>query len=113
MDLTFDYVVVGAGTSGCVVAARLAETTGASVCLVEAGPSDAALGQVLELGRWPELVDSAYEQVETAEVGGRTLRYRRGVVQGGSGSLNGCVAWRAPDVDLMAWEAAGAAGWGP
>jgi choline oxidase len=113
MPESFDYVVVGAGSAGCVVASRLAEYTRASVCLLESGPPDRDRAEILELGRWAELVGSRFEQSITARLGARTVTYRRGLVQGGSGSLNGCVAWRAPASDLLAWAAAGAEGWGP
>ena len=49
----FDYVVVGGGSAGAVVAARLAEDGSASVCLLEAGPSDEGMAEILELPRWP------------------------------------------------------------
>ena len=113
MTAEYDFVVVGAGSTGCVVASRLAARTGASVCLLEAGPPDGDRGEILELGRWPELVGSPYEQQLAAQLSGRALTYRRGLVQGGSGSLNGCVAWRAPARDLSSWTERGAAGWGP
>jgi choline oxidase len=112
----FDYVVVGGGSAGAIVAARLAEGGEASVCLVEAGPSDEGVPEILELPRWPELLQSRYDYdyaIEPQERGNSDIRQSRARVLGGCGSHNVCQAWRAPEYDLRAWEAAGAAGWGP
>src|SRR5438093_222572 len=54
---TFDYLVVGGGTAGAVVAARLSENPRRRVCLIEAGPSDLAYDEVLKLRRWLELLE--------------------------------------------------------
>jgi choline oxidase len=112
----FDYVVVGGGSAGAIVAARLAEGGEASVCLVEAGPSDEGVPEILELPRWPELLQSRYDYdyaIEPQERGNSDIRQSRARVLGGCGSHNVCQAWRAPEYDLRAWEAAGTAGWGP
>jgi choline oxidase len=58
VDATFDYVVLGGGTAGSVVAARLAEDPFITVCLVEAGPSDEDVREILDVQRWPELIQS-------------------------------------------------------
>jgi choline oxidase len=116
MAAEFDYVVVGGGSAGAVVAARLAEGGDATVCLVEAGPSDEGVPEVLELPRWPELLQSDYDYDYTIEPqarGNSEIRQSRARVLGGCGSHNVCQAWRAPDYDLRAWEETGAAGWGP
>jgi choline oxidase len=112
----FDYVVVGGGSAGAIVAARLAEGGDASVCLVEAGPSDEGMPEILELPRWPELLQSRYDYdyaIEPQERGNSEIRQSRARVLGGCGSHNVCQAWRAPEYDLRAWEEAGATGWGP
>jgi choline oxidase len=112
----FDYVVIGGGSAGAIVAARLAEGGDASVCLVEAGPSDEGRPEILELRRWPELLQSEYDYdylIEPQERGNSDIRQSRARVLGGCGSHNICQAWRAPDYDLRAWEEAGATGWGP
>jgi choline oxidase len=112
----FDYVVIGGGSAGAVVAARLAEGGEASVCLVEAGPSDEGFPEILELPRWPELLQSRFDYdyaIEPQERGNSEIRQSRARVLGGCGSHNVCQAWRAPDYDLREWEALGASGWGP
>ena len=112
----FDYVIVGGGSAGAVLAARLAEDAGVTVCLLEAGPSDEGKPEILELQRWPELLQSEYDYdyaIEPQERGNSDIRHSRARVLGGCSSHNVCQAWRAPDYDLRAWEAAGAAGWGP
>jgi len=115
-NTSYDYLVVGGGSAGAVVAARLAEDRSLSVCLVEAGPSDEDKPEILELQRWPELLFSEYDYeygIEPQERGNGGIVHNRGRMLGGSGSHNFCQAWRAPDYDLREWEASGAAGWGP
>jgi choline oxidase len=116
MPEEYDYVIVGGGSAGAVVAARLAEDAGVSICLLEAGPSDEGKPEILELPRWPELLQSEYDYdyaMEAQERGNSDIRHSRARVLGGCSSHNICQAWRAPDYDLRAWEAGGAAGWGP
>ena len=115
-DSQFDYVVVGGGAAGCVVAARLAEDDRASVCLVEAGPSDEGVEAILNLSDWTELLGSEYDygyEMAPQERIPSGMPLSRGRVLGGTGSINSCVAWRLPDRDLSRWEGLGAAGWGP
>src|SRR5690606_28574104 len=57
----FDYVVVGGGSGGCAVAARLSEDPSVSVALIEAGPDDRTVPEVLQLNRWMELLESGYD----------------------------------------------------
>jgi choline dehydrogenase len=104
----FDMVVVGGGSAGCVLAARISEDPGCSVCLVEAGPD---YGRCHD-GRWPaEMLDarSVPGSHDWGYAGAGNLRSAR--VIGGCSALNGClVAWGAP-ADYDAWVAAGASGW--
>ncbi|EDY51663.1 choline oxidase [Streptomyces clavuligerus] len=111
----YDYVVVGGGTAGSVVAARLSEDPGVSVCVLEAGPSDAGDESVLRLDRWMELLASGYDwdyPVEPQPRGNSFLRHSRGKVLGGCSSHNSCIAFWAPAEDLDEWAALGARGWG-
>ena len=59
MEESFDYVIVGGGTAGAVIAARLAERPDLTVCLIEAGPSDYNRPEVLAMKNWPELLGTA------------------------------------------------------
>jgi choline dehydrogenase-like flavoprotein len=92
---SFDYVIVGAGTAGCVLAGRLAEDPAVRVCLIEAGGNDAH-----PFIRTPALVAAAianrrfnwrFETVPQAQLKGRRIPQPRGRVVGGSGSINGMV----------------------
>jgi choline dehydrogenase len=111
----FDYVIVGAGTAGCVLAARLSENPHTRVCLVEAGgPARHPFIQV------PALVGAAImhkglswgltTEPQTA-LNNRRLPLPRGKVVGGSGSINGMAYHRGHPKDYDDWAAAGNAGW--
>ena len=107
----FDYVVVGGGTAGAVVAARLSEDPGVTVCLLEAGPSDVNDPAILRLERWMALLESGYDwdyPVESQENGNSFLRHARAKVLGGCSSHNSCIAFWAPAEDLDEW---GLPGW--
>jgi choline dehydrogenase-like flavoprotein len=112
---SFDYVIVGAGTAGCVLAGRLAEDPAVRVCLIEAGGNDAH-----PFIRTPALVAAAianrrfnwrFETVPQAQLKGRRIPQPRGRVVGGSGSINGMVYSRGNPRDYEDWVAAGASGW--
>lgn len=110
----FDYVVVGGGTAGAIVAARLAEDGSATVCLIEAGPSDEGDSRVLELPNWSSLIGSKLDYdfaTEPQERGNSGIRHSRARVLGGCSSHNVCIMFRAPDHDMDEWERAGATGW--
>lgn len=113
---TFDYVVVGAGSAGAAVAARLSEDPSVSVGLLEAGPTDTDKDVILQLNRWMELLESGYDwdyPIEEQEHGNSFMRHARAKVLGGCSSHNSCIAFWAPQEDLDAWEARyGASGWG-
>lgn len=112
----FDYVVVGGGSAGAVVAARLAEAGGTTVCLIEAGPSDEGDERILDVRRWTSLVGTELVRdfaIEPQRRGNSALRHSRAYVLGGCGSHNQAIAFTAPAHDLRRWEAAGASGWGP
>lgn len=112
----FDFVIVGGGTAGAIVAARLAEDRSATVCLLEAGPSDENDGRILELRNWPNLLGSELDydyRIEPQARGNSRIRHSRGRVLGGCSSHNSAIAFPAPSVDLETWERLGATGWGP
>lgn len=113
----YDYLVVGGGTAGAVVAARLAGDPDASVCLVEAGPSDEGVREILELKRWQGLLghpDFGQEfELEPQERGNSNILHSRGIMLGGSSSHNSAIAFKPTEGDMRRWETAGAAGWGP
>ncbi|WP_297970475.1 GMC family oxidoreductase, partial [uncultured Amaricoccus sp.] len=112
----YDYIVAGGGSSGCLVAARLAEA-GARVLLLEAGPDDRnplirmPAGYVKLLG--VERYMWFYKSVPQAHLGGRTPIMPQGRVLGGGSSVNAMVYIRGQAADYDRWvEATGDAGWG-
>ena len=112
---TFDYVIAGGGTAGCVLAARLSEDPDVTVCLLEAGPSDVGDDKILVLAEWMHLLDSGYDwdyPVEPQERGNSFMRHARGKVLGGCSSHNSCIAFHPPAEALDEWVAMGATGWG-
>ena len=111
----FDYIVVGGGSAGAAVAARLSEDPDVEVALVEAGPDDRGEEVILQLSRWMELLESGYDwdyQIEPQENGNSFMRHARAKVMGGCSSHNSCIAFWAPREDIDEWEAKfGAEGW--
>jgi choline oxidase len=109
----FDYVIVGAGASGSVLARRLAET-GSTVVLLERGPSDEGRDEIADLSRYQEAIAGPCAERLTI-VNGEGLNpravYPAGRVLGGSTSLNTCVWFRPPSSDFASWRKAGATGW--
>lgn len=110
----FDYVIVGAGVAGSVIAARLSEDAGAQVALIEAGdenPMDIGRSQGAFFLTWGSDKNWAYTTVPQAGLGGRSIDHPRGRAVGGSNVLNVGAWLRGRPEDYDAWEAAGAAGW--
>ena len=111
----FDYVIVGGGSAGCVLAARLTEDPAVTVCLLEAGPVDksvlihcpAGLALLAQTGgaNW------AFQTVPQAGLGGRRGYQPRGKVLGGSSSVNAMIYLRGQAEDYDAWAAEGNPGW--
>jgi len=112
----FDYVIVGGGTAGCVVASRLALATDASVLLLEAGGSDRRPMIQLPIGYarmlFAKEVNWLYETEPEAALAGRRSFWPRGKVLGGSGSINAMVYMRGLRHDFEDWRALGNLGWG-
>src|SRR5262245_37470019 len=112
---SYDYVIVGAGSAGCVVARRLLDGTTATVLLLEAGGSDEGVNSISNPPQWVENIGSpydwAYRYEPSPHVDHRSIPLALGKVLGGSGSIN-AMAWaRGHRADYDAWAAAGNAGW--
>ena len=111
----YDYVIVGAGSAGCVLANRLSEDPDCSVCLVEAGPPDTEDGLHIpvafsQLYKTPFDWDFATEPEPALD--GRSVYLPRGRVLGGSSSLNAMIYIRGNRRDYDEWRDLGNAGWG-
>ena len=110
-----DYLVIGGGTAGCIVAARLSEDPAVQVVLLEAGPEDrdpwihipAGYARLFASGKY----DWKFATEAEPELGGRRVNWPRGRVLGGSGSINGLVFLRGSPHDYDRWAQAGARGW--
>ncbi len=109
----YDYVVVGAGTAGCVLAARLTQDAGARVLLLEAGSSQRTRAMTVP-NAWPENLGSASDwgNVTTGQADAGGVAYPRGRALGGSGAINAMAHVRGHRAVYDGWAAGGAAGWG-
>jgi choline dehydrogenase len=112
----FDYVIVGAGSAGCVLANRLSVDGKNSVLLLEAGPKDTNLWIHVPLGYGMlfknKTVNWMYQTEPEPGLGGRTVFQPRGKVLGGSSSINGLLYVRGQHEDYDRWRQQGNAGWG-
>lgn len=113
---TYDYIVVGAGSSGCVVASRLSEDPSVRVLLLEAGPqansfwvhAPAGMGRLFQDMR----INWGYFTDIIPTWGGRKVYWPRGKALGGSSAINGMVYMRGHPLDFDRWAALGNTGWG-
>ncbi|HEY0689790.1 MAG TPA: GMC family oxidoreductase N-terminal domain-containing protein [Kribbella sp.] len=109
----YDYVVVGGGVAGCVIAARLSENSDVRVLLLEAGPHE-RLAEMAIPTAWPSFIGSAADWGETIfePETGREIPWPRGYGLGGSANINGMVFLRGHRSDYDTWPKVGAKGWG-
>ena len=114
--MDFDFIIVGAGSAGCVLASRLSENPNNRVLLLEAGGRDwhpfihmpAGLAKLIELTR----INWSYETEPEPEMNGRRMYWPRGKVLGGSSSINAMCYCRGHRKDYDSWADGGADGWG-
>jgi choline dehydrogenase len=114
-EASYDYIVVGAGSAGCVIAARLSEDASCRVLLIEAGAANINRPSLQSPVLWPSNfgtdVDWAYRTTAQAKAAGREIDWPRGKVIGGSSSINAMIwVWGHPS-DFDQWAYAGNQGW--
>ncbi len=112
---SFDYIIVGAGSAGCVLANRLSADPACRVLLLEAGPRDLnpLIKVPLMAGRWfmKPYINWDYYTEPQAHMGGRKISWPRGKVWGGSSSINGMIYARGNPADFDGWAQTGLRGW--
>jgi choline dehydrogenase len=110
-----DFVIIGAGSAGCILASRLSESGRYSVLLLEAGGRDNSFWFKIPIGYarsyYNPKVNWMYATEPEEALGGRRIYVPRGKVQGGSGSINAMVFVRGAAADFDDWAAAGNPGW--
>jgi choline dehydrogenase len=113
---TYDFIVAGAGSAGCVLAHRLSEGGRHSVLLLEAGPEDRSLWIHLPIGYAKTMFHPVYNwgfyTEPDPEMNGRKIYWPRGRGLGGSSSINGLIYIRGQREDYERWERLGNRGWG-
>ncbi len=115
----YDYIVIGAGSAGAIVASRLAEDPDVSVLLLEAGGTDRTtlvrkpgmISLVQQVKQLKKKFDWGFTTVPQRHLNGRRIPYTRGKVLGGSSSVNGMLYLRGNEENYNAWASSGCEGW--
>ena len=113
--MKFDYIIIGAGSAGCVLAERLSSDPGNRVLLLEAGPEDSALSLKMPAAMLSNLNSTKHNWLfigePEPELNDRQLQHDRGKTLGGSSSINGMIFIRGHAMDFDGWQQAGCEGW--
>jgi len=114
--MQFDYVIIGAGSAGCVIANKLSMDGKNSVVLLEAGPDDTALSLKMPAAVLSNLKSTkhnwAFKGEPEPHLNGRSIQHDRGKTIGGSSSINGMLYIRGHAMDFDGWRQSGCEGWG-
>jgi choline dehydrogenase-like flavoprotein len=112
---TCDYLIIGGGSAGCILARRLADATRGRIILIEAGKADEGDPKAVLMSRLDDQTGDYDWGFKAAPLPGgpHTLTYSRAKMLGGCANHNDCAFLVPPDSDFAAWETLGAKGWGP
>ena len=116
IDIEYDYIIVGAGSAGCVLANRLSKNIKNRVLLLEAGREDKSITLKMPAAVLSNLKSTKYNWAfkgePEPELNGRQLQHDRGKALGGSSTINGMVFIRGNALDYEGWRQMGCEGWG-